>query len=344
MRMRSFLFYLVGFLSLFYNYIGQLSFVVYPYIFIKTRFVLPVFDWAVLLYLIISFFFAVYFVGFIEAAQVYRFYWGFLAFYLFFKANRSEYNIKYVVFILLLLTFIESMLVNTLVSAQGLPNYPDIENPRGHFSDIWQRVYGFGGNSSVLSVLLVALSSIIPASTILASSLFIVILIIGSGSGVVSYIGYILCTLKFKKLFILMIVALIMGIMFHDAYFLNSVAGKASFKYINYLFELKYSQIINLMSDMEYYELLFGTPAVSNMGGDFLWLSFFHNYGVIGLIVMFVFMLRRINSINRLGILIIFVMTSHYFVLFALPGQLIAGYMFSLKPDMKFFKYTQHKI
>ena len=177
MNKRSVLLNPVGFLAFFYYYVGKFSFVIYPYVLIKTRFVLPIFDWFVLLYLVILFCFSVYTSGLVEAAQVYRFHWGFLAFYLFFRNNTDKYNIQALLVVLLLLTFFESMLVNSLISAESLPNYPD-KAASSHFSDIWQRVYGFGGNSSVLSVLLVSLLSIVKSSTILLLSLFVLVLLI----------------------------------------------------------------------------------------------------------------------------------------------------------------------
>ena len=344
MNKRSVLLNPVGFLAIFYYYVGKLSFVVYPYVFIKTRFVLPIFDWLVLLYLVILFCFSVYTSGFVEAAQVYRFHWGFLAFYLFFRNNTDKYNIQALLVVLILLTFFESILVNSLISAESMPNYPS-KGASGHFSDSWQRVYGFGGNSSVLSVLLVSLLSIVHTSTTLLFSLFVIILLIGSGSGGFAYISYLLYRLNLKILPVFMVITTITVVavyFFSDTNFLINVINKTSFEYVNILLELKYSQIIQRTSNMDFYEMLMGTSLSANMGGDFLWLTFFICHGFIGSTLMLVFMLKHINSANRFGLLIIFIMTSHYFVLFSVPGQFIAGYMFALKP--KNLGYMQHKM
>jgi len=344
MNKRSVLLNPVGFLAFFYYYVGKFSFVIYPYVLIKTRFVLPIFDWFVLLYLVILFCFSVYTSGLVEAAQVYRFHWGFLAFYLFFRNNTDKYNIQALLVVLLLLTFFESMLVNSLISAESLPNYPD-KGANSHFSDIWQRVYGFGGNSSVLSVLLVSLLSIVKSSTTLLLSLFVLVLLIGSGSGGIAYISYLIYRLNLKTLPMFMTIVTISVIVvyfFSEVNFLSSAIYKTSLEYMNILFELKYSKIIDVTSSIGFYELLIGKSIPENMGGDFLWLSFFVCHGFIGSILMLVFMLKHINSANRFALIIIFIMTSHYFVLFSVPGQFIAGYMFALKP--KNFGYMQHKI
>ena len=183
------------------------------------------------------------------------------------------------------------------------------------------------------------------SSTTLLLSLFVLVLLIGSGSGGIAYISYLIYRLNLKTLPMFMTIVTISVIVvyfFSEVNFLSSAIYKASLEYMNILFELKYSKIIDVTSSIGFYELLIGKSIPENMGGDFLWLSFFVCHGFIGSILMLVFMLKHINSANRFALIIIFIMTSHYFVLFSVPGQFIAGYMFALKP--KNFGYMQHKI
>jgi len=328
---------IVGFFSIFYSYIGVLSFAVYPYMLLKIRFVMPVFDWLVLISIVMLFSLSAYISGFVEAAQVYRFHWGFLIFYFFFRTRGRGYDMRALLIILLLMTFIESMLVNSLIAPENLPNYPnDRELSWSHFSDIWQRVYGVGGNPSVLSVLLVALLSITNPGTVIIMATSIIIILIGSGSGAVAFIGYLIYKYmsKLRKSPIIIATFIFLLALFYllpDIDVIDKFFYKISYKYLGHLFELKQLQISDAVSNMDIFALLIGTANIENMGGDFLWLSFFVCQGFAGSVLMLAFFLKRINSVNGFGIFIIFATTIHYFVLFSLPVQFLTGYLFATR-------------
>ena len=115
--------------------------------------------------------------------------------------------------LMLLMIVIESALVNSLVSAADLPNYPDIEMVPLHFTgttfflDEWQRAYSFGGNASVASTLLVVVLSLVGFSPILVISVFIAVTMIGSGSGWVAFTAYFFykIRLSYKFLFVIIV-------------------------------------------------------------------------------------------------------------------------------------------
>ena len=92
--------------------------------------------------------------GIWEALVVFRFHFGFFVFFLFFK-RFSAVSLKACFFTLLSL-LVEGLLVNSVIDAKSLPNYPD-EAARKHFHDGWQRSYSFGAIPSV-SVLFVAIA------------------------------------------------------------------------------------------------------------------------------------------------------------------------------------------
>ncbi len=325
----------IGFLSIFYSYIGWPSLVVYLIALMKTRLVLPVFDWMILICLGLLFVYSVFYSGIVESLVVFRFHWGFLFFYLFFRNKTHLYGFRNLLVVLVLLTIIEGILVNSVISAVSLPNYPSAD-AFTHFSDVWQRAYSFGGNASVTGVLLVSILSIIQPTLMIGFGVFVAMIFVGSGSGGFAYIAYI--AYRFVNSSLKRVLQLIVVIIFSAflVYLLREfqLFSKLSFEYVSFLIELKQSQIDQHVSKMNNFELLMGTSKSSNLGGDFLWLTFFVSQGALGVILMAFFALGRINRINAFGIFIIFIMTLHYFVLFSLPGQFIAGYLFAMKSQI----------
>jgi hypothetical protein len=103
-------------------------------------------------------------------------------------------------------------------------------------------------------------------------------------------------------------------------------------KYINHLYENKILQIGEAWSDLTIFQVFFGSLNISDMGGDILWLSFFKIFGLYGTLLLLFFLYHKVNKKNFLGVLLIVIFTTHYFVLFSMPGQLIFGYLLALKP------------
>ena len=324
---KSLLRHLVMFFAMFYYYIGPFSFVAYFLALFNSKIkLLSLVDWFIILSLAITLSFAIYVDDLVDSIIIFRFNWGFLFFYLFFKSSPDlNLNISKLLFILIAITLIESILINTIIDVALLSNYPGQELS----NEIWQRVNGFGGNASVLGGLLVVILSISAQSTGLIFATFLTIILIGSGSGLLSFILYmILAKYKYKGL-ILSIILLI----FFLVYQLNeNIFSKISIEYIAFLYDLKLTQIDNKLYESSLLQLFFGTLNRDASGGDFLWLSFYKMFGIFGVFLMSIALLRHINKKNAIGIFLIVLFTLHYFILFSLPGQLIIGYLLALKP------------
>lgn len=315
----------VIFFSFFYYYIGSISVIAYLISLLNTRWILPIKDWSILLVLFSMFLYSCFSSGFLDSIVLYRFYWGFLIFYFYFRNKAHLFNFKKLLWLMLLMALIESALVNTIVDASSWPNYPDADAST-HFSDTWQRAYSFGGNSSVTGVLIVAVLSIVGGDLLLMTVALITLILLGSGSGLLAYIIYCLYwfNTKTKILFFLLF-----GLFW--LFFVNDIGAlyKISPRYIDYLIDLKISQILSTFDIMDNITMIAGSSKLSDKGGDFLWLSFFSVHGYFGIMLMLFILFTHINRANMFGIGIIFLMTSHYFVLFSLPGQLITGYLFA---------------
>ncbi len=85
-----------------------------------------------------------------------RFFWGWIFFYLIFKARFvSRENLQTVLVLLCLYSLVEAVLINTVISPEKLPNSPGLNWYGGssHFigGGLYQRPFSFGGSPSVSS-------------------------------------------------------------------------------------------------------------------------------------------------------------------------------------------------
>jgi hypothetical protein len=322
----------VGFLSFFYYFIGSIGFVSYFYAVIKTRFVLPRKDWLIILGLIGLFIISSINATLWDSLITYRFHFGFFIFYLFFRNKTNRFDIKKLLGLMLLMVIAESILVNSLLDAASLPNYSgsDITNS-SHFSSDWQRAYTYGGNASVASVLLVAIMAYARPKFLVVSITGVAVVMLGSGSGMLVYMAYFVYFSKNSMKIFYLISALFVTLIASKVDFLY----KISLEYMIIILEIKMSQVVEISSYMNGFELLSGTGSAMHTGGDFLWQSFYHVHGLLGLLLMILILFSHMNHFNRFPLMIIFLMTTHYFVLFSLPGQLIAGYLLAIRPVRK---------
>ncbi len=263
-------------------------------------------------------------IGFYDGLYFIRLYWGFILFYLLFKSG-IKINADKLLIILSLLTIAEAVLINTIISAQYLPNFPPAEAASHFVSEGYQRPYSFGGNASVTSVILMAFLAVSSlgwrGKTVVISAVSVCM----SGSGFIAAIIYFLARSS-RILYLFIIPIIILVIYFGDIY-------KISLGYISYLFDFKIEQIRNEISPDF---LLFGDAlqaADGGAGGDFAALIFLKYNGLAGLFLFFIFLALNINKLNWLPLLILIVGTFHYGVVFYYPGQLALGYFLNLKPD-----------
>ena len=330
-----------GFFAFFYNYIGPISVFAYLYSLIKTRWRLPVKDWLFLFTLSMFFVVSVLVSSFVDSVMTYRFYWGFFIFYLYFRTRYHQFDLKSLLVLMLIMIAVEGALVNTIVDASNLPNYPDKETAATHFSDTWQRIYSFGGNSSVTGVLIVTVLSVVNAGLFLIFCTLVTVFFIGSGSGGFAFIFYLLYRLNLKNIIVFL------GLMIYVwlAIVPNiEMLYKISPYYIDLLVDLKKLQILQILNEASSMDILIGTNSAIDMGGDFLWANFFKIYGISGVILMLFIILSNINRLNVIGILLVLIMTSHYFVLFSLPGQLIVGYLLAMRQTMNGYNDADFKV
>lgn len=261
--------------------------------------------------------------GFLDGLYVLRFYWGFILFYLIFKSNK-DMHIDRLLIIISLITLVEAVLINTVIPAHSLPNFPSME-ATSHFvaAGDYQRPYSFGGSASVTSVILVAFLAVSRLGWRGKLLVFSAISACMSGSGFIVLIIYFIA--RTPRIGYLLIVPVIIGGIY------SANIYKISPDYIFFLLDFKFAQISDSYSSAF---LFIGEPlqaSEGNAGGDFAVLNFLQYNGLIGLLFVLVFFLLKINKINWLSVVILLVGTFHYGVIFFFPGQLTLGYFLNLK-------------
>lgn len=266
-----------------------------------------------------------------------RFYWGFIIFLLFFRYVDCQIDVSRYLWFFSILTIVEALLINTMVSPQILPNYPDFEIAKSHataFLNFYQRPYGFGGNpavSSSLLVILLGMSRQQGCSTVLTCVSTIAILLYASGSGYFLLLFSFMVknrNYKFAKLF--------MGLLFFIVItlgdFTEDVGYKVSNAYINFLIDFKSGQVFDVISNWSVIEWILGViPEAGQYGGDFGILYFFQSYGIMGIAVFFTIILMNLNRYNFFSILLLIIGSIHYPAIFFMPGQCLLGYLMSYK-------------
>lgn len=264
--------------------------------------------------------------GIVNGLYVVRFFWGFLFFYLIFRSG-VQIQIEKTLIFLSILTLLEAILVNTVISAQLLPNYPSVTGAEGHYAgaDNYQRPYSFGGSASVTSVVLVSLLTLSELGWRGKSLAVAATMACMSGSGFVAFFIYSFA--KVPAIIRFLLIPITLGVVYSE------LIDRLSANYISYLFELKMDQFMDQMPLDSVNSFLLGIPYESSMGGDFAGLSFLVHNGFVGLILLLTIIFLKINKKNWLPILIMFVATIHYGAIFFLPGQLMFGYLLNLKPE-----------
>lgn len=313
---------IITYLPFVYYYIGPVSFISYllagRLILCRFKVIEIIFGMLFLAYFLMLFTTNEYF----GTLYVLRLYWGFVLFYMLFKSGIAM-QVDNLLIVLASITIIEALLINTVISAQLLPNFPEVE-ASSHFVEagLYQRPYSFGGSASVTSVILVAFLSV---SRLRGRGRLLVLSAIAScmsGSGFIAFIIYLIVRYPRTGYFLFLPAALVAAYS-GDFY-------KISFDYIFFLLDFKLQQFTNDYSSAFLY---LGEPfqlSSGDAGGDFAALTFLRYNGLVGVFMFFMIFVLNTNKINWLPLFILLAGSFHYGVVFFLPGQLALGYFLSL--------------
>ena len=313
------------YLPFLYYYLGPFSpiiFITY-FLFIFKKIKLKKHNIIIIVLLLVHFIRILFVNDFPESLNVIRYYWGFLFFYLFFISIDFKFS-KRILFFFVLATLLETILINTIVSASILPNFPNPEDAWSHFASegSYQRPYAFGGNATILSVLLVSFLFLVKFSKFQKIFVILSIILSASGTGIIALAVYFINLFKwyFNILFIFLF----------SIFIYSGIFVKISFDYIQGIYLYKIFQITNEFSPSA---LIWGTnskDALRQLGGDFSFLSFLEYNGLIGLLIFVLIVVFSTVNRTKKPLFILILCSLHYGVIFSMPGQLIFAYFLSI--------------
>ena len=334
-------------LSLLHYYLSISGFLAYLFIAIK-RIRLSTTDLFLLLGLALLMVLHIFTRTPIEAVLDFRFYWGWLFFYFIFKANSVNYRTLEITLIALsVLTLVEAILVNTVITTAMLPNAPLNTNDYSNsvtLNGVYQRPYSFGGNGPVGSSILVALMAVCNAKRWLFWLSMLAVMSLASGTGL--FVLMLLMLVRYRAKLIkaaswLFLGAFLGGILFSEEV---QIIGEV------YLDKIGPDYII-LMASLLWFELTTFSDTIGDVesimhiltgysthdqdggtghGGDWGILAFLSANGLIGVSLILSTIFARMNNVNRFPLFIIFLASVHYSAMSFLPGQMVIGLLLSI--------------
>jgi hypothetical protein len=273
---------------------------------------------------------------YLDLAYDLRFFWGFLAFFMFFSSENTsgersgpnKYDdyfrvVAHACILLLLVEFISS-------NAMGI-HWPN----RSH-EFYWDslagiaRAYGFGGNASVTVVLLVALSAMLFSGYLRDIAVFLMSL--NTTGFIVIYVKAMLQSkVGGKIIFSLVALATICSGVFLADYYKYPFLEKLSTSYMSYVYEFKKSQVLTTINSLGIRDFLFG-QSLRDVGlglrtGDFQALDFFLFNGFFGVALFVLIVGANVNKRNVIPVILLLLGSFHYQVIFSFPGQIIFGWI-----------------
>jgi hypothetical protein len=334
-------------LGLFAYYAGELSIVLW----LASALILVVLvrrlpNWLLAYTVLLTFFFSLRI--FLEASapedilRDARFYWGFVIFLPFFISEQrrlgnhySEYAalFRFLINLCLILLLIEFLTANLL--ALEWPNRSHelgVDTESGSLA----RAYGFGGNATVTSTLLIALGALLYAGKFMRD--IATLGLATSGTGL--FVFLLKSALMLKTRHLLMAAALFTGFYItvwvdlleselRDSY---SALGKFSLDYISVLFDIKYEQYQSIMARINGFQLIFGQAFTdpSLRTGDTQLLDFLTFNGLFGVAMLVLIVAKCMNKANRVPLFLVLAGTMHYQVIFSLPGQILFAWVLTV--------------
>jgi hypothetical protein len=254
-------------------------------------------------------------------------------------------NVKNIAIFLSIITFIEFVAIKTSPELiYILENYDSsytIERAR----DIFGGIHSFGGNRTVSSVILLSLFAYLNDSgdkTIARFLPLISSLIIMSGTALALTFLYLIFYLKPKYKVATIIVLLVLV-------FYLPIFSKFNAQYISLMFEDKMLKINNYMSSLDLNTLFFGFRdsffidqgnrllGYSSNYADFAILDFLSRFGLFGGCLFMYFLYVGMDRNNKAALILLFLGTFHYHVIFSGPGQIVAALLWSQK--QRFFRF-----
>lgn len=286
-----------------------------------------------------------------------KYYMGWGIVICFFYIYNISINVNKLIIITSIEIIIEFLLINTILPANFLPNYPDLDYLITNGS--LARVYSIGCNASNTATIIVILLSyreilkrngcIIKNKKIIDTLPCISIILLGSGVGFLLFVVYLF--FKYKLLTVRHIIIGFLSIwafvLFSKSITMNqdSIFQRISYEYIEFIWEYKQNQIDDLIREYHIKNQLLGSNfrGVDNpvIWGDFAWLEYYISVGLLGIVLFMLIICKYINKLNSFPIIIGILGALHYGGIFSLPGQMVFAYALLLNRKTLLFYSIQ---
>lgn len=292
---------------------------------------------------------------------LFRFYWGFALFYLFFLITKVKINFLFLFWITAAVSILEGILLNTIMPVGTLKNIPiaHVELMSDEVDlGFLKRAYGFASSPTSSATIMVALlTSIYVFQKEKFRDYFIfltavVLVFFGSGTGFLLFFVFLLVRYKLYTGFKLLIGLLLVfgAVVFVLSQDINEggILMRMSGNYFETLIELKYIQITEVFNKINksVYDFIFGASYESieeaRIMSDFGWIDFLECYGIIGITIFILFILLK-KKFFTFPVLIIILGFFHYPAIGSIPGQILFANILSyqLTTNRKPFLFTR---
>jgi hypothetical protein len=203
-------------------------------------------------------------------------------------------------------------------------------------------VHSFGGNRSVTATILLALFIFLESAQPQRKLRYLPLIacfMAASGTAYILFFVYLLIKYAARALpVIIIILALGLILFFKDGD--DFLIDKFNSEYLDFLWGYKYDQIVDYWSNIGNISDLFfgkGSGAFDSLSeeigqygssyGDFIFLDFIARFGLVGVLLLSIILIKFTKKNATLPIWCLVVGTLHYHVLFSSPGQVIGAYL-----------------
>ncbi|MBC8052948.1 MAG: hypothetical protein H7Y13_07775 [Sphingobacteriaceae bacterium] len=274
-----------------------------------------------------------------------RLYWGFLAFYFFFRIWKLK-NAEFIFMFCAYLTLTEFIAIRIYPNLTNiLPNYDGTFEDNFIASGFFGGVHSFGGNRTVTGVLMLSIYVYFDTNREIFSKrnryiAGLASLLAFSTTAWLIFIVYLLSK-HVRSLIFPIVLALMAGVIIYVSTFWS----RLTWEYISAVYEFKADEIAKNMSHLyaDRLSLFFGTSYVESesnevkgygmLVGDFSYLDFYLRNGVVGVIIFIMISLANINRYNLPILVVLIIGTFHYHVIFSFPGQIIFAYFLTIRTE-----------
>lgn len=317
-------------------------------------------DFWIFLGILTLFFFKLVYSDILAVLTLFRYYFGFYIFYLYFRVKKADLNLEKLLNWLCVLILIEYILINTYIDPSLLPTFPKSMS-KGVLDVTFlfglKRPYSVGNNATITATIIVCILFYLQQLkfnfnytftnfTLYLSILALIALASGTGLFLLGlFLIYKLGLFKstLNKFFAFSLFVFVYFFVFKTDLTNFKDFDKISGTYVEFVFNLKGNQINDVLNRCdEWYHYWIGIDFYDKESivtwSDFAWNNLFECLGFVGVLITISFLVLKMNKYNYIPILIFILGAVHYGGMYSLPGQILLGYIIIKKYALKTLK------